>query len=481
MKTKRKIINSLIWAFLERIGAQGVSFIVSIVLARLLFPKEFGVIAIVTIFISLANTFVTAGLGNSLIQKKNADDIDFSTVFYFNIFFSLIVYIVLWLIAPVVSNYFEMYQLTIIIRVMGIRVLFSAVNSVQRAFVSRNFLFKKFFFSTIIGTLFSAIIGIYMAYNGYGVWALVAQYMTNSFIDTFVLWITVKWRPKKVFSLSRLKTLFSFGWKLLLSSLLSTIYVNIYSIIIGKFYSSSDLAFYNRGKKFPQIFSVNISSAIDSVFFPAMASQQDNIPKLKIYARKSISFGSFIIFPIMFGLAAIADNMIPVLLTDKWNDAIIFVQIASISFAFLPITMANLQVIKALGRSDTYLKLDIIKKIVGLSILFSLFKRGVVAIAIAEALSTFLGLFINTYHNKKYINYSLYEQIKDIFPSLLSSMIMAIIVFLIGEILVFNVIIVMFIQVVSGAIIYLIITMILRLSVLSEIIEMIKSYKTDNV
>ena len=296
---KNKTISGLFWKFGERITAQLVTFVVSIVLARLLSPKEYGAIALITVFITISNVFVDSGFSSALVQKKNADDVDFSTVFYFNVAFSAVLYLIVFLISPFVASFYDMPELCSALRVLGISILIYGLKSVQQSYVSRHMIFKKFFFATIGGTLASAIIGIVMAYFGFGVMALVAQHLSNVFIDTIILWITVKWRPKKAFSFEKLKVLFSFGWKILVSSLIDTVYTNIRQLIIGKLYSKNDLAYYNKGKSFPVLIVDNINTTIDSVMLPSMASVQTDVSRLKNLTRRSIKISSYIMCALM--------------------------------------------------------------------------------------------------------------------------------------------------------------------------------------
>ena len=269
------VITNFFWRFLERCGAQGVTFIVSIVLARLLDPTVYGTVALVTIFTTIMQVFVDSGMGNALIQKKDADDLDFSSVFYFNMAMCSALYLIMFFAAPLIASFYRMPELTAIVRVLSFVVVISGVKNVQQAYVSRHLMFKRFFFSTLGGTIGAAVIGIAMAYLGFGVWALVAQMLFNAAVDTTILWITVKWRPKKMFSFQRLKSLFSYGWKLLASSLIDTVYNDLRQLIIGKKYSSGDLAYYNQGKKFPQLIVTNINTSIDSVLLPTMSKAQD--------------------------------------------------------------------------------------------------------------------------------------------------------------------------------------------------------------
>lgn len=288
MQRTGNVISNFIWRFAERCGAQLVTFIVSIVLARILAPEDYGTIALVTVFTTILQVFVDSGLGTALIQKKNADDLDFSSVFYFNFVVCLVLYAAMFMAAPVIAKFYGDVTLTPIIRVISLTIVISGVKGIQQAYVSKNMLFKRFFFSTIGGTIFSAFIGIGLAKAGYGVWALVAQQLSNATVDTVILWITVRWRPRKNFSWERLKGLLSFGWKLLVSSLLDTCYNNLRNLIIGKMYSPSDLAFYNQGDKFPKLIVTNINTSIDSVLLPTMSSAQDDRERVKNMTRRAI-------------------------------------------------------------------------------------------------------------------------------------------------------------------------------------------------
>lgn len=416
-----KATSGLLWTFLERFGAQCVTLIVSIILARLLDPVVFGTVAIVTVFMEILNVFIDSGLGNALIQKKDADDIDFSSVFYFNIFMCIALYLVLFFLAPLISRFYGMAELTDIIRVMGLSLIVSGVRNIQRAFVSRKLQFKRFFFATIGGTLGAAVLGIWMAYRGFGVWALVAQGLFNNVVGTVILWLTVKWRPKRVFSFTRFRGLFSFGWKLLVSDLINTVYNNLRQLIIGKMYTTQSLAMYNRGYMIPNVFVININSAIDSVLFPVMSSAQDDVNVVRAMTRRSIRISSYIMWPVMMGIAACSTPLVSILLTDKWLPCVPFLIIFCISYAFLPLQTANLNAIKALGRSEIYLKLEIIKKIVGFAILAATMWFGPLVMAASNLLFAVINYLINAFPNRKLLNYSYGQQIMDAAPPMLLS------------------------------------------------------------
>lgn len=426
---KSKIISGLLWKFYERTGAQAITFILSIILARLLTPSDYGAIAILLVFITIADVFVNAGFGSALIQKKDADNLDFSSVFYCSFIFSVFVYAIIYFLAPLIANFYNMPVLQPTLQVLALRIPVAAINSVQQAYVSRNMQFKKFFYSTLSGTAFSALVGIAMAYNGYGIWALVGQYLSNAVVNTIVLFSVISWRPQLIFSFQRLKNLFSYGWKLLLSGLLDTGSQSLNSLLIGKFYTPGDLAFFNIGKKFPMVIVTNINSSISSVLFPALAFEQDDAEKVKAHTRRAIQISSYIMWPMMLGMAACADNIVSIVLTDRWLSAVPYLQIACITYGLWPIHTANLQAINAMGRSDIFLKLEIIKKCVGISILMVTVQYGVLAIALGGIVGGVISTFINAYPNGYLLKYSYWEQVKDILPSLLCSVVMSLIIY----------------------------------------------------
>ena len=429
LNAKSKVIYGLLWKFMERGGTQGIQFIVQIVLARILSPNDYGVIALIAIFISIASVFVQSGFSTALIQKRDSDEMDFSSVFYLSLIVSSLLYGILFFTAPRIADFYDAKQLIPIIRVLSVTLFLGAINSIQNAVISKNMQFKKLFFSSLGSMLVSGTIGIIFAYSGFGVWALVAQQLTNQFMITVILWFTVKWRPKLIFSFKRIKGLFSYGWKLLLSSLIDMLYMNLRSLIVGKIYSASTLGFYNRGDQFPQIIVTNINGSIQSVMLPALASEQDNRQKVKDMVRRSIVTSSFVLFPMMVGLAVIAEPLVKILLTDKWLPSVPFLQIFCASYALWPIHTANLQAINALGRSDIFLKLEIIKKVLGVIILVISIHYGVYGIAVGTLLSGIISTFINAYPNLTLLNYSYKEQWKDITPSILLSLIMGAIVY----------------------------------------------------
>ena len=473
MISTKKVSTNLIWRFLERFGAQGVTLIVSIVLARVLDPVVYGMVALVTVITTILQVFVDSGLGTALIQKKEADETDFSTVFYFNFAVCTILYIGLFFLAPVISNFYEMPDLTAVIRVLCLILIISGFKNIQNAYVSRHLLFKKYFFATLGGTVTAAAVGVWMAYAGYGVWALVVQNLVNQAIDTIILWIIVKWRPKLKFSWARLKVLFSYGWKLLVSALIDTVWNELRQLIIGKKYSSEDLAYYNKGLEYPKYATTAINSSIDSVLLPAMSSVQDETARVKSMTRRSIKTSSFIMWPLMIGLAACATPFVSFVLTDKWLFAVPYLQIFCIVYAFYPIHTANLNAIKSMGRSDIFLKLEIIKKIIGLSIIAITMWFGVLWIALGMIVASIASQIINSWPNKKLLNYSYLEQFKDIAPSLLLSLLMGGAVYCINFLNLANWL-TLLIQIPLGIIIYVLGAWLLKMESFTYCLNMLK-------
>lgn len=473
--SNNKVVSNFIWRFAERCGAQLVQFIVSIVLARLLAPEVYGTIALITVITTILNVFVDSGMGSALIQKKDADSVDFSTVFYFNMFVCIVLYVGLFISSPWIAHFYKDATLIPVIRVLGLTIVISGVKNIQQSYVSKTMQFKRFFFSTLGGTIGAAVIGIWMAFKGFGVWALVTQQIFNATVDTLILWITVKWRPKRQFSFERLKGLFSYGWKLLASALLDTVYTNLRQLIIGRMYTPSDLAFYNRGKQFPDLIITNINTSIDSVLLPTMSQEQDNVERVKAMTRRAIKTSTYIMAPLMMGLAFCATSVISLILTDKWLACVPYMQIFCITSMFYPVHTANLNAIKAMGRSDLFLKLEIVKKVVGMVLLLSTMWFGVMAMAYSLLVSSVLSQIINSWPNRKLLNYGYLEQLKDILPGIILAVVMGICVYPV-QWLGLSDIITLCIQVPLGAIIYIIGSKIFKLESFEYILDMIKPY-----
>ncbi len=465
----------MIWRWLERTGAQGVSFVVSIVLAQLLGPEVYGTVALITVFTAILQVFVDSGMGTALIQKKDADDLDFSSLFYFNVAMCLVLYAAVFFAAPLIAKFYDRPELTPLVRVLGLTLVISGVKNIQQAYVSRHMMFRKFFFATLGGTIGAAVLGIYMAHRGFGAWALVAQHLFNALVDTIILWITVKWRPKRVFSLKRLRALFRYGWKLLVSALLDKGYTELRQLIIGKLYSSEDLAFYNRGVQFPRTIVTNINSAIDSVLLPTMARVQDDRTRVKEMTRRAIKTSTYIMAPLMIGLAVCAEPVVGLLLKAKWLPCVPFLRIFCITYMFYPIHTANLNAIKAVGRSDLFLKLEIAKKVIGLAVLLSTMWFGPLVMAYSALFTSVLSQIINSWPNRKLLNYPYLEQLKDILPAILLAVVMGAIVYAV-EFLGLNKLLTLCIQIPLGFLIYAAGSKVLRIDSYEYVLSVVRSY-----
>lgn len=472
----KTIITSFIWKFMERIGIQGIQFIVQIFLARILVPGDFGTVALITIFISVANVFVQSGFNTALIQRKDVTEADYSSVFILSIGIAFVLYILLFISSPLIASFYKTPILESVIKVLAITLFFGAFNSIQVAKISRDFEFKKLFLSSIGAYIVSGFVGVLMAFNGLGVWAIVAQQLVSQFGVTIILYFIVDWKPRLIFDLTRLKVLFSFGSKMLISNLIDTIYNNIYGLVIGKCYSSTQLGFYNRADQFPQIVVVNINGSIQSVILPVLSKEQDNKVKLKGLMRRAMLTSSFIVFPLMAGLAVCAEPIISILLTDAWLPSAPLMQLLCVSYAFWPIHTANLQAISAMGRSDIFLKLEVIKKIVGIVLLIASIPFGLEAMVGVKIISGVIGLIINSYPNKKLLDYGYMQQIKDLLPNAVITIFMYFIVFIVSGYLSMS-ILSLLIQVSVGVITYLVLSYVFKIDSLFYMINMIKSMR----
>lgn len=467
--------SNFIWRLMERWGAQGVTLVVSIILARILDPDVYGTVALVTVFITILNIFLDSGFGNALIQKKEADDLDFSSVFYFNIVVSLTLYLILFLSAPFIERFYASPGLTPVIRVMGLFVVIAGIKNIQQAYVSRFMLFKKFFFATLSGTLVSAVIGIVMAYMGFGVWSLVAQYLCNTLISTLVLWVVVPWRPKKLFSSERLKSLFSFGWKLLVSDLIYNGYSELRQLLIGKFYTSESLAYYNQGYKYPQVISSNINTSINSIVFPAMSTVQDDKEHVKSMLKRSIQISQYVVGPCVLGLAACAAPIVELLLTEKWLPCVPYMQLFCLSMMFGQMGNANQNAIIAIGRSDIKLKIEAVKTAIDIIILVVTAFISPIAIAAGFAAGSLIRIAICAIPNKKLLGYSFGQQMRDILPNLFATFVMAGIVWCV-TLLGMPSGITLLIQIPLGMLIYVGLSIIMKADSFYYILNMLKPY-----
>lgn len=463
MGSNNSVISGIFWKLLERFGVAGIQFILQIILARLLSPEHYGALALMVVFTTLATVFVQSGFNTALIQNKDVTEEDYSSVFWVSLGVAGVLYAALFLAAPLIAMLYDMPDIVQPFRVLALMLFPGALNSIQLAKVSRELDFRKVFFSNIGGIIISGIVGITLAYMGGGLWVLVVQALLKMLVVCLVMRFTVNWRIRFVCNFSRVKTLFSFGWKLLASALLDTLYRDLHSLIVGLKYDSGTLGYYNRGMQFPQFIINAVNGAVQSVMLPAMSARQEDRAQVKALMRKSIMVSAYLIFPMMAGLAAVATPVVSLLLTDKWLPCVPFLQIYCFTFSFYPVHTSNLQAINAVGRSDIFLKLEIIKKILGVSVLVIavVYFETPMAIAMTGALTTLISSFINAYPNKELIGYSYFEQMKDIAPSFLMSLVMCAVVFGVGTVEL-SMLLTLLLQIVTGVLVYLLLSLIVR-------------------
>ena len=423
----------MFWSAVERFSTQGIQFLFGIVLARLLTPADYGVIAMLTIFLAICQTFIDSGFANAIIRKIDRTEKDMATMFFFNIGMSLVCYAILFFIAPFIASFYNMPELTLVLRVLALRLIVQSFSTVQVTNLTIKIDFKKQAKISLASAIISGIVGIGFAYNGYGVWSLVIQALFCSTFNAFLYWLTVRWHPQCFFDKESFKNLFSYGSKLLISGLLDTVYNNLYPLVIGKFYTPAQLGAFAKADHFSQFPSQNIMRILHRVSFPVLSALQNDPQRMRNSFLKFINYSALIIFPLMLGLLALSKPMTLLLLTERWKEMIPLLQILCIAMMWYPVHAINLNILQVLGRSDLFLKLEVIKKVIGLAILLITLPIGITAMCIGQIVDSILGLFINTYYSKKFINAGIGEQLKFLFPTLFNSTAMAAIILVINN------------------------------------------------
>lgn len=476
----RRIGSGLIWKLLERFGVQGAQFILQIFLARILAPEHYGVLTLMLVFTTLANVFVQSGFNTALVQNKDVTDEDYSSVLWVSLGIAAVLYGIIFAAAPLIAVFYEAPEIVAPLRVLALMLLPGALNSVQLAKISRDMRFNMVFISSISATVVSGVAGIVVAAMGGGLWALVVQSLLNVTVSCVVMRFTSRLKLRFVCNFRRVLVLFSYGWKLLVSALLDTLYQDIRSLVIGKKYDNGTLGYYNKGKSFPQLLINSVNGAIQSVMLPAMAGEQDDRKKVKHLMRGAVTMSSYLMFPMMAGLAAVAEPTVRLLLTEKWLPCVPYLQIYCFTFAFYPVHTSNLQAINAVGRSDIFLKLEIAKKTLGIAMLtVAVFCfDSPIAIAMTGAISAVTSSFINAFPGKKLIDYSYFEQMRDILPSMLLSLGMFAAVYFLGNALAalgVHDLLVLITQIAAGVAIYVGVSAALRFDEYKMAIGLIKS------
>lgn len=410
----KSVFSNIVWKFFERGSSVAVTLLVNIVLARLLEPSAHGLLALVSVFVTVSEIFVTAGLGNSLIQKVDADALDFSTIFWLNLVVSVIIYGILCLLAPFISAYYGYSILVGILRVLGLRIIVSAVNSVQCAHISRNMLFKNYFYSTLAGKITSGIVGIVMAYCGLGVWSLVAQSLLLTLVETIILWFRVGWRPTFEFSLGRAAMLYGFAWKVMLSSLVEMTTDQLRNLIIGKRYSPDELAFYNKGTLFPNSITTNVTSALSAVMFPVLSSRQGSMDLVLSGCRRWIRSFAYFMLPILATMAATAETLVPILLTQAWQPSVPYLQIACGIYAAWVLEVPVRESLKSVGEAGVCLRMQFAKTAISIGALVAVQSFGTLAIALSALGTSFINVFISCWCGRKYLGYRYIDVFADV-------------------------------------------------------------------
>lgn len=415
---KKQTINGIIWSSIERFSVQGIQFLIMIIMARLLSPSDYGLVGMLTVFIAIAQSLIDSGFSQALIRKQDRTETDNSTVFYFNIGVGICIYLLFYLIAPYVSWFYDVPELTTIMRVVSLGVIFNSFSVVQRALLTIKIDFKTQAKASLIAAILSGVTGITMAYKGFGVWAIVTQQLVNLGLNTSLLWVFAGWRPKGRFSKKSFHELFNFGSKLLISGILDTLYRNIYLITIGKLFTASKLGYYTRAQQFSDFPSSNLTGVLQRVTYPILCKIQNDKDKLAQAYRKFLRVSAFLIFPLMVGLSAVAEPFILLLLKEQWHFAAIILQIICFAAMWYPIHAINLNLLQVEGRSDLFLQLEIIKKILGVSILIISIPLGLIGMCYGQIASSLIALIINTYYTGKLINVGFTRQMKDLTPTL---------------------------------------------------------------
>jgi teichuronic acid exporter len=472
---KNKTLHALFWSFFESIGQQGIQFIIGIILARLLLPEEFGLIAMLWIFMAIAQSFIDSGFGQALIQKQNATHIDECSIFYFNILVGFIAAGMLCLCAPWIANFYNQSMLIPLTYALSLNMIINAFGLVQTTLLTKQIDFKTQLKVSIMATVISGTIGVTMAFNGFGVWSLVAQSIGSNLFRTILLWFFNTWRPSLVFSFDSLRGMFTFGSRLLASGLLDTIFRNIYIVVIGKLFAPAELGFYTRAKNLQQMPVDNISNVISRVTFPVFSSVQDDKQRLKRGVRKALNMLVMINFPMMVGLAIVAKPLVLLLLTEKWAPCIPYLQLLCVVGMLYPLHVINLNVLLAQGRSDFFFRLEILKKILIVIAIAFTYRWGIIVMIYGQIATSIFAYVLNSYYTGKMLNYPITEQIQDLIPVLSFAVIMGAGVYALNFVHIGNTLLLLLVQITIGILFYYVLCYIFRISSFIEVIEMIKS------
>lgn len=470
----QRTMQGFVWKFLEKIGSQGMQLIIQIILARILLPEEYGLIGLLSIFITVSDVFILQGLTTALIREKDADNRDYSSVFFANIVLSLVLYMVLYAIAPVVSRFYDEPLLVNLMRVLSLNVIIGAIPAVHNAILARNLDFKKSFYRNILNTLTQGAVGISLACGGFGAWSMVFSKLSGTLVGAIVLCVTVKWGPKKIFDFKRIKHLFSYSSKVLVTNLLNTIFNNIHSLIIGRYFSTADVGYYQRGQQTPQVLMSSIDGSMAEVLYPSFAKIQNDTEKLKKAVRYSVCTSMYVVIPVLLGLYTIAEPLTLLILTEKWLPSVPFMKLSCIVCMFWPLAHRS-HAINAIGRSDITLRISIIGKILTIISIVVCIKFGIYALMLGTIAASVISVFVESYYVKKILGYSFYELLQDVGPSFGLALIMSFIVNIIGRVDLAY-IIVLCLQIIIGIVFYIAGSFFFKLKGFEAILMQLKSF-----
>lgn len=473
---KQKTAKGVLWSSVEQFSVQIIQFVLGLIMARILSPHDYGLVGMILVFTSIAQTFVDSGFSNALIRKQNKTEVDYSTAFYFNVIVGLVAYFILFFLSPFIARFYNEPLLELLTKAISINVFINSLGIVQRARYSIKVDFKTQAKATTTSVLISGIIGLWMAYSGYGVWAIVWQSVIRNGLNVLLLWIFAKWLPQLQFSWQSFREMWSFGYKLLLSGLIDRIYGNIYQLIIGKVFSAQDLGNYTRAHQFASFPSSNINGIISRVTYPILSSIQDDDARLERVYRKYLRLSAFVVFPLMVGLSALAEPLIIYILTEKWRASIILLQIICFNMMWFPIHAINLNLLQVKGRSDLFLKLEIIKKIIGVTILCITVPIGLVAMCIGGIFTSIFCLVVNTHYTGKLVNVGFWLQMRDLLPTLLLSLAMGVVVLLSVWFIPSN-LLKLIVGVVVGVVFYILVARLFKMEELSDLLSLVKRKK----
>jgi len=478
---KKITINALFWSFIERFGQQLIQFVTSVILARILLPEDFGLVAMLAIFFAFGMAFIDSGFQKALVQKKELTQVDESSVFYFNVFISILLASIMIMVAPLIGEFYGQPKLIQITRMLSLTLIFSSLGLVQDALLARSLNFKVLFKVNISSYILSGVISTYMALSGFGVWSIVFLQVGSSLFRTVFLWAFNIWRPGLHFSLTSIKSMFSFGSRLFIVSLTNSVFTNIYQVIIGKFFSASSLGFYSRAKTLSMYPVTVVTSVVNQVSFPVFSKIQDDKNQLKNYMQKSLTMLTMVTFPLMIGVAVSAKPLIIVLLTEKWLPSVPYFQMLCIVGMLYPIHVINLNALNARGRSDLYLKIDIVNKALIVLIVFITFRFGISAMIIGQIVHSFLVYYFFSYYSGKHLNYTIINQLKDMGPSFSAALLMGILVYSLKFLIIENDLVLLIGQVLSGMFIYTGLCYVFKIESFFRGLEILKSYNYFNL